>query len=56
MRGVDIPLQYMTNVVSTCIALHNMCTIENDKSDMEWIEEGKREFDRRIDNILFRYK
>ena len=44
----------MTNVVATCIVLHNMCTIENDKFDIEWIEEAEREFNRRIYNRLLR--
>ena len=45
MRRVDISLGYMTDVVSTCIVIHNMCTIGKDTFDIEWIEEVERELD-----------
>jgi hypothetical protein len=54
MIRTDITLRYMTDVVSTCIVLHNMCTIKNDKFNMKLIEEAKRELDRRIDSRILR--
>ena len=40
MIRVDISLRYMTDVVSTCVVLYNMCPIRKDKFDMKWIEES----------------
>ena len=40
MRIVDISLQHMTDVVTTCIVLHNICTIRKKKFNMECIEES----------------
>ena len=54
MRRSDIPLRHMTNVIVTCIVLHNICTIGNDKFDIEWIEEVERELSRRIENRSLR--
>ena len=54
MRRVDIPLRHMTNVIATCIVLHNMFTIRNDIFDIEWIEEVDRELNRHINNRLLR--
>ena len=42
MRRSDISLRYMTNIVATCIVVHNMCTIGRKKFDIEWIEEAER--------------
>ena len=44
----------MTDIVATCITLHNMCTIGKDKFDTDWIEEDKKESSRRIKNISLR--
>ena len=41
----------MTNLVSTCIMLHNMYTIEKDKFDLKWIEETKTWLKMCIKNI-----
>ena len=54
MKRIDISLQHMADVVVTCIILHNMCIIENNKFDIEWIEETKRELNRRINSRLSR--
>ena len=54
MRRAYIPLRHMADIVTTCIVLHNMCTIENDKFDMEWIEEVEIKLNRRIHNKILR--
>ena len=56
MKIVDISLRYMIDVVATCIVLHNMCIIGNDKFDIKWIKEAERELNRHIDNSLLRQK
>ena len=33
----------MTDIVATCIILHNMCIIGKDKFDMKWVEERQKE-------------
>ena len=35
MRRANISLPHMTHVVATCIVLHNMCIIGNNKFDIE---------------------
>ena len=38
-RNVVGPVQHMVHIVTTCIVLHNMCTISKVKFDRELIEE-----------------
>jgi hypothetical protein len=42
-RRANVPLRSMTYIVSTCIILHNLCIITNDKIDAIWIEEAEVE-------------
>ena len=56
MRRSDISLRHMTDIVATCIILHNICTIRKDKFDIEWIEEAERELNRRIHNRIIERK
>ena len=53
IRRIDISVRHMADIV-TCIVLHNMCTIGNDKFDMEWIKEAEKKFNRRIQNSVLR--
>ena len=54
MRRANIPLRHIADVIATCIILHNMCTIGNDKFDIEWIEKVERELNRCINSKLLR--
>ncbi len=42
MKCMDCPLHYVTDVVSTCIILHNKCTLLKDDFDRSWIEEVEK--------------
>jgi hypothetical protein len=35
-------LRHLSNVVTACICLHNLCIIHRDKFDTEWAKEGER--------------
>jgi hypothetical protein len=38
----------MVYIVSTCIVLHNICTIGKDELNKKWIEEVKIEFQKQV--------
>lgn len=42
MRNIDMLLRHMTDIVATCIVLHNICATGKDKFYMEWIEEVEK--------------
>jgi hypothetical protein len=42
MKCMDCPLHYVMDVVSTCIILHNKCTLLKDDFDTSWIEEVEK--------------
>ena len=52
LKGSDMPLQHVPNVVTTCICLHNLCIIHLDKFDDEWAKEGERIMYRESTNQL----
>ena len=35
MKTIDVTLQHLTNIVATCIVIHNMCAISNNKFNRE---------------------
>jgi hypothetical protein len=43
LKKVDIPLFHMSNLVTTCIHLHNMCIVDLDGFDMDWALEAQKE-------------
>ena len=45
----DVPLRSMADIVSTCIVLHNLCIITNDKFDAIWIEKAAVELHKRVE-------
>lgn len=45
MRRVDVSLRHMDDIVATCIILHNMCIIEKDKFDLEWMGRSIKEIE-----------
>jgi hypothetical protein len=44
----------MVDIVSTCIVLHNICTIGKDGLNRKWIEEVKIEFQKQINTRALR--
>ena len=36
-----MPLQYVSNLVTTCICLHNFYIIYKDKFDLNWAKKGE---------------
>jgi hypothetical protein len=49
-KRADVPLRSVADIVSTCIVLHNLCIITNDKFDSIWIEEAEAELKKRVDD------
>jgi hypothetical protein len=43
LKRVDIPLRHMSDLVTTCIRLHNMCNVNLDGFDMDWALEAQKE-------------
>ena len=48
-KKTDVSLQSMTDIVSTCIVLHNLCIITKDKFDAIWLEEAEVELHKRVE-------
>lgn len=42
LKRIDMPLRNVPNVITSCICLHNLCIIHQDKFDDEWAKEGER--------------
>jgi hypothetical protein len=42
-KRIDIPLGRMSDMVMTCICLHNMCIANSYGFDMDWALEVQRE-------------
>lgn len=39
MKKANVSLRHMVYIISTCIVLHNICTIENDRFNKKLIQE-----------------
>jgi hypothetical protein len=48
-KRADVPIRSMTNIVSSCIVLHNLCIITKDKFDAIWIEEAEMKLHKRVE-------
>jgi hypothetical protein len=44
----------MVDIVSTCIVLHNICTIEKDGLKTKWIEDVKIKFQKQVNKGALR--
>lgn len=51
---IDVSLQHIANIVVTCNMLHNMCTINKNKLDKEWIDKVEKNIYRRNKNRSLR--
>ena len=51
---IDVSLQHIANIVVTCNMLHNMCTINKNERDKEWIDKVEKETYRRKNNRSLR--
>ena len=47
-----MPIRHVSNLVTTCICLHNLCIIHRDKFDEEWTKEGEKFIHRESTNQL----
>ncbi len=41
LKRVDIPLHHMSDLVTTCICLHNMCIVNSYGFEMDWALEAQ---------------
>ena len=42
LKRIDVPLQNLTDLLTSCICLHNLCLIHGDGFNMRWAVEAKR--------------
>ena len=49
-------IKYMSHIIITCIVLHNLCTINNECIEDDWIVEAKIKLARKITNGELRKK
>ena len=42
LKIVNMRLRHVSNLVTTCICLHNLYIIHKDKFDLDWANDGER--------------
>ena len=48
MKRSEVPLRNMPDIVATCIVLHNLCIVNNEGIEDEWIVEAETKLAKRI--------
>lgn len=48
MKRSEVPLRNMPDIVATCIVLHNICIVNNEGIEEDWIIEAENKLSRRI--------
>ena len=48
MKQSEISLKNMSDIVATCIVLHNLCIMNNKGIKEDWIVEAKNKLTRKI--------
>ena len=48
MKRSEVPLRNMPDIVATCIVLHNICIVNNEGIEEDWIIEAENKLARRI--------
>jgi len=48
MKRSEIPLKNMPDIVATCIVLHNLCIVNNEGIEEDWIVEAESKLARRM--------
>lgn len=43
LKRIDVPLQNLLDLVTTCICLHNLCIINGDAFNMRWAKRVKKD-------------
>jgi len=46
MKRLEAPLRNMLDIVATCIVLYNLCIVNNEGIEEEWIVEAKKKLAR----------
>ena len=49
MKRCEVPLRSMPDIVATCIVLHNLCIMNKEGIEEDWIVEAENKLSRRID-------
>jgi hypothetical protein len=49
MKRCEVSLRSIPDIVATCIVLHNLCIVNNEGIEEDWIVEAKNKLSRRID-------
>ena len=48
MKQPEVPLRIMPDIVATCIVLHNICIVNNEGIEEDWIIEAESKLARKI--------
>ena len=48
MKRCEVPLYNMPNIVATCVVLHNLCIVNKEGIEEDWIVEAENKLSRRI--------
>lgn len=43
LKRINMPLQTISNIVTSCLCLHNHCIIYGDKFDLDWAKNAKED-------------
>jgi hypothetical protein len=41
MNRINVPLQIILDIVTTCLCLHNLCIIHGEEFDLNWAKSAK---------------
>ena len=48
MKRCEVPLRNMPDIVATCVVLHNLCIVNKEGIEEDWIVEAENKLSRRI--------
>ena len=48
MKQCEVPLRNMPDIVATCIVLHNLCIVNKEGIEVDWIVEAENKLSRKI--------
>lgn len=52
-KMTDMTLQTISDIVTTCLCLHNMCIIHDNELDLNWAKNAKEDMKKIIIRIIW---
>ena len=52
-KMTDMTLQTISDIVTTCLCLHNMCNIHDNELDLNWAKNAKEDMKKIIIRIIW---